>query len=83
MCWELTGAQELRNSDFLQIFPVLLTLVSVTAEQFLHAGPESVGKTTCECHVDHKNFFNASRHDILGGVPETASPIRQLYSGRR
>lgn len=33
VCWELTGAQELRNSDFLQIFPVLLTLVSVTAEE--------------------------------------------------
>lgn len=41
MCWELTGARELRNSDFLQIFPVLLTpvSVSVTAEELLHAGP--------------------------------------------
>lgn len=41
MCWELTGARELRNSDFLQIFPVLLTpvAVSVTAEELLHAGP--------------------------------------------
>lgn len=46
MCWELTGAQELRNSDFLQIFPMLLTLVSVsvTAEELLHAGLECVGK---------------------------------------
>lgn len=41
MCWELTGARELRNSDFQQIFPVLLTpvSVSVTAEELLHAGP--------------------------------------------
>lgn len=41
VCWELTGARELRNSDFLQIFPVLLTpvSVSVTAEELLHAGP--------------------------------------------
>lgn len=30
VCWELTGAWELRNSDFLQIFPVLLTLFSVS-----------------------------------------------------
>lgn len=46
VCWELTGAQELRNSDFLQIFPVLLTLVSVsvTAVELLHAGPECVWK---------------------------------------
>lgn len=29
VCWELTGAQELRNSDFRQIFPVLLTPVPV------------------------------------------------------
>ncbi len=49
MCWELTGAQELRNSDFLQIFPVLLTLVfvSVTAEELLHAGQVYVGKMIC------------------------------------
>lgn len=33
VCWELTGAWELRNSDFRQIFPVLLTQVSVTAEE--------------------------------------------------
>lgn len=57
MCWELTGAQELRNSDFLQIFPVLLTLVSVsvTAENLLHAGPECVRKMIClwiDSHVD-------------------------------
>lgn len=48
MCWELTGsgAQEL---DFLQIFPMLLTLVSVcvTAEELVHAGPEGVGEMIC------------------------------------
>lgn len=33
VCWELTGARELRNSDFWQIFPVLLIPVPVIAEE--------------------------------------------------
>lgn len=61
MCWELTGARELRNSDFLQIFPVLLTpvSVSVTAQELLRAGPAQYvrwrGERIClwiDSHVD-------------------------------
>ena len=61
VCWELTGARELRNSDFLQIFPVLLTpvSVSVTAEELLRAGPAQYvrwrGERIClwiDSHVD-------------------------------
>lgn len=40
-----SGAQELRNCDFLQIFPVLLKLVSVSvATELLHAGAWRCGE---------------------------------------
>lgn len=41
VCWELTRTQELRNSDFLQIFPVFLTLISdFAAAELLQVGLE-------------------------------------------
>ena len=46
VCWELTRAREHRNSDFQQIFPVLLSPVSVsdTAEEFAPCRTWSCGK---------------------------------------
>lgn len=56
VCWELTGAQKLRNSDFLQIHRVLLTVASVTAEGLLLTGPGCVGKMTGLRPITNKNF---------------------------
>lgn len=77
VCWELTGARELRNSDFLQIFPMLLTLVSVSmTAEFLHAGPEGVGKMICQWF---DSYIDQTEDDTIKSIRYIKSLVSMTF----